>query len=405
MWRKVLEANSAANSGEYGLGKLLISRSARLRASMEERFAPFVDIELAAENLVVDEATRVMLLRQVGHAMSEAAEELGRYASGDYSPGAAQKRFPQLELMGGEPRGQRDRSGLGVRTLFEGWWTEAQAAGSAKPSTYQTYSSTIRRLIAKLGHDEAARVTGEDIVSFKDDRLAAGVSAKTVKDSDLVALKTIFGWAVRNRLLAENPATGISLKVGRKPKLRAASFTEEEAVSILRQSWEYSGGAREDRKLTAAKRWVPWLCAFTGARVGEMLQLRREDVREQNSLVILRVTPEAGTVKNNEAREVVLHDQLLELGFLQFVRSAPAGHLFVTPRRPDGDVLKPVKTARNRIGPFIRQVVPDRATQPSHAWRHRFKSVGMEQGISHRVLDAIRDTPLQLLARRTGKSR
>jgi hypothetical protein len=37
-----------------------------------------------------------------------------------------------------------------------------------------------------------------------------------------------------------------------------------------------SGG--EAPKLAAAKRWVPWLCAFTGARVGEMLQLRKAEI-------------------------------------------------------------------------------------------------------------------------------
>lgn len=32
---------------------------------------------------------------------------------------------------------------------------------------------------------------------------------------------------------------------------------------------------RERRETFAAKRWVPWLIAYSGARVGEMAQLRR----------------------------------------------------------------------------------------------------------------------------------
>lgn len=53
---------------------------------------------------------------------------------------------------------------------------------------------------------------------------------------------------------------------------------------------------REAPKLAAAKRWVPWLCAFTGARVGEMIQIRKEDVRREGKLWMLHVTPEAGPV-------------------------------------------------------------------------------------------------------------
>jgi site-specific recombinase XerD len=38
---------------------------------------------------------------------------------------------------------------------------------------------------------------------------------------------------------------------------------------------------------------------------------------------------------------------------------------------------------------FVREVVPDPNVDPSHGWRHRFKTVGIEEGIEMRVLDAI----------------
>jgi integrase len=31
----------------------------------------------------------------------------------------------------------------------------------------------------------------------------------------------------------------------------------------------------------AAKRWVPWLCAYTGGRVGELTQLRVKDIEQR----------------------------------------------------------------------------------------------------------------------------
>jgi hypothetical protein len=44
----------------------------------------------------------------------------------------------------------------------------------------------------------------------------------------------------------------------------------------------------------AAKRWVPWLCAYSGARVGELTQLRVQDVEHRACGPVLRITPDAG---------------------------------------------------------------------------------------------------------------
>ena len=48
-----------------------------------------------------------------------------------------------------------------------------------------------------------------------------------------------------------------------------------------------------------------------------------------------------------------------------------------------------MKTARNKVSTFVREVVKDRNVDPSHGWRHRFKTVGIEQEVAMRVLDAI----------------
>ena len=70
----------------------------------------------------------------------------------------------------------------------------------------------------------------------------------------------------------------------------------------------------------ACKRWVPWLCAYTGARPGEMTQLRGADVIERDGVHAIRITPAAGTVKGGTARIVPLHEHLIAQGFLR-VRS------------------------------------------------------------------------------------
>jgi integrase len=252
----------------------------------------------------------------------------------------------------------------------------------------------MKAFVAFLKHDDANRVTSTDVVAFKDHRLATinprtdkPISPKTVKDSDLAGLKAVFDWAVINRRMASNPAAGVTLRLGKPAKLRSKGFTDEEASAILKATLQV-GGEREFPETRAAKRWVPWICAYSGARVGEIAQLRKCDVRKDGEHWIITITPEAGTVKTNEARSFPVHAHLVEQGFLEFVAEAPDGHLFLRPG-DDGDVLGPLQGVKNRLGEFARKAIPEAQVAPTHGWRHRFKTIGLEAGIDHRVLDAI----------------
>jgi integrase len=187
--------------------------------------------------------------------------------------------------------------------------------------------------------------------------------------------------------MVANPAEGVTIKLGKPRRLSSKGFSDAEAVAILAAAWNVKRGG-ETPGTFAAKRWVPWLCAYTGARVGELAQLRKEDLRREGGHWIISITPEAGTVKTNEARDVVLHPHLVELGFPTFVQAAPSGHLFLRPSR-QGDVLGPLRGLKNRVAEFVRSVVQDRNVAPNHGWRHTFKTLGMEAGIAPRILDAI----------------
>lgn len=349
---------------------------------------------------------RAVVGKAIAAAMNRAHVVLQRMAQGIFEPGDEPpdpRTHPGATAHGDQETGlpelnrnRRPRSVAAATTLtslFEGWWREAKASGR-KSSTYDSYRRTFAALVAFLRHDDAAKIQRSDVISFKDHRLTSPSprtgklpSPKTVKDSDLSALKAVFEWAVVNGKLPENPAAGISIKLGKQPKLRSKGFTDEEAKAILTAALERDAG-RENPRTAAAKKWVPWLCAFTGARVGEIAQLRREDVTERAGAWVIRITPEAGTVKTNEAREVPLHAQLIDLGFSGFVQAAEDGHLFLKPSEA-GDVLGPLQGIKNRLAEFARAIVPDRNVAPNHGWRHRFKTIGMEAGIDTRILDAI----------------
>lgn len=371
------------------------------------------DIGLTLHGLSDDESNRFTLAKAIAAALQRASLILQNEAQGIFGPGRAPVRpgeqsgglfiphshiriTPERGSSAVEPLDQWEKPADGdvsLSGLVQGWWREAQAAG-LKPSTFESYRNTFSYLVAYLGHDDARRVTKNDVVRFKDHRLTTPSprtgkipSAKTVKDSDLSALKAVFGWAVVNLKLTTNPASDITIRVRKPPKVRSKGFTDAEAKAILKAALAHRS-EQENPKTTAAKRWVPWLCAFTGARVGEVAQLRKEDVTKQDGHWIIRITPEAGTVKTNEAREVTLHPQLVELGFSVFVQQSAQGPLFLTLGK-EGAVLGPLQGLKNRLAEFARAVVTDPNVAPNHGWRHRFKTIGMEAGIPPRILDAI----------------
>ena len=79
----------------------------------------------------------------------------------------------------------------------------------------------------------------------------------------------------------------------------------------------------------AHKRWVPWVCAYTGARIAEICQLRTEDIKQIDGIWCIAFAAEAGSLKNiNSERVVPVHAALEDEGFLKFAKLIRKGPLF-----------------------------------------------------------------------------
>jgi integrase len=148
----------------------------------------------------------------------------------------------------------------------------------------------------------------------------------------------------------------------------------------------------------ALRRWVPWLCAYTGARAGEITQLRVVDVVEREGIDALHLTPAAGTIKTGAPRTIPIHEHLIAQGFLDFAKSRGNRPLFYNPETnsnaPD-DPSNPRRPravkSRERLAAWVRRVagIKDTEIRPNHAWRHTFKQVARRCGIPDAVSDEI----------------
>lgn len=249
-------------------------------------------------------------------------------------------------------------------------------------------------LIAYIGHDNALKLTDQNLRDWRDERLNT-LSAATIGKVYLTAVRTVLNWAVENKRLANNVADKVRQEVPKKQLSREKGFTLPEAVRILKAARDYmpnvmnNGVIREQSGTTAAKRWAPVLCAFSGARIVEITQLRKQDIRSEGETIVMRITPEAGGVKAGNYRDVPLHAQIIAMGFMDFVDAAPEGPLFYAAGK-DKDPKIAARTVSGRISEWLQtlKIVP-KDVDPSHGWRHRFKTIAREEEISDRVIDAI----------------
>lgn len=241
------------------------------------------------------------------------------------------------------------------------------------------WSREIGKFAAFLGHMDAARVTPEDVVRWKEALIAEGCSAKTINDSKLVALRTVLQWATDSRRLPADPAAGVRMDVKRTAKGRR-SFTDAEAETLLRAALA---------ETNPVLRWVPWPCAYSGARLSEICQLRVEDVREVEGIWCLRIEAEAGSVKTaSSERTVPLHQAVLDCGFLRFVTGVGSGPLFAD--------LSPDKfgnrggNGTKMLGRWVRGLgLDEKRLAPAHSWRHRMKTLARRYGLAEDVARAL----------------
>ena len=337
---------------------------------------------LAAKRLVLDAASRDMFLDYVTRDFFAAVALLARRARGDFGQDKWAEQFPRYE-------------GTADPAVTSG---HCSNVGSPKPNP-------LARLLIDGGacscgcksdfpNTSAAALLPEQMQEWANRLIEFGRTAGTVADIWVRAARTVFAWGIEEKLIARNPFTGWRVKVPKKIRMRETkSFTDDEINTILSAALAVEVQSKTD----GAKRWCPWLAAYSGARMGELTQLRGVDIVERDGVHAMKISPEAGTTKTGRARTVPLHEHLIEQGFLTFVKASGRGPLFYNePKQPaaSDDPTNPRKPryvkAREHLAAWVRRLgLNDPELSPNHAWRHTFKALGFRCGMSEKVLDAI----------------
>jgi len=145
------------------------------------------------------------------------------------------------------------------------------------------------------------------------------LNSKTVEQVKKL-LQGIFSFAEGEDMILESPAR--SLKLDLSSKVTYAQFEDAEVRELL-------NATRSEGDLW--KQWICMLAAYTGARRGELVQLRKEDVKvdAKSGRKYLLITGQAGSVKTeNSNRQIPIHQRLIDEGFLEFVDKQTGNKIF-----------------------------------------------------------------------------
>ena len=197
----------------------------------------------------------------------------------------------------------------------------AEKADQLKPASLRDMKSACKTLTAALtdpnGQELDLRThTREDMTKLKA-ALMEGRKPLTVNKL-LTRISTIFTWAVNSGYLEKTYNKGLKISKGAESDRKA--FSPEQVKKVM----SAMGQLPED----SWKRWAMSLGIITGARIGEVYQLTKDDVRKVGDTVVIDLNETGNkSLKNKHSKRLVpLVDGAYGFDlktFLGYVKSCP----------------------------------------------------------------------------------
>lgn len=215
-------------------------------------------------------------------------------------------------------------------------------------------------------------------------------TSKTARDR-LTWVKSLLEFAAHDLgLMRRSPWSGIEIAFQTTHKRRP--WSNDELSTFFTQPLHTAYDLPMDRKAGAdAAYWIPLLGLYTGARVGELAQLRTIDIQQDAGVPMLSITNEGDgqRVKTSAGvRKVPIHSELVRLGFLDYASSRQReGETPLWPSLPPREG-KPGGYFSHWFGVYRRSLgfgkYPD-----FHCLRHTVRSQLANAGVPEALIDAL----------------
>lgn len=231
-----------------------------------------------------------------------------------------------------------DQSRKIVALFIEALPSAAFPAAKISKKEVRAWKALLQRYPVKAA--EISEFRGKTIAEIVELNKKVGkptISAKSV-NKYLSALAAFCSWLVNHGWLDSNPVDGLLVRYDRDAgpvgpysieQLNALFASPLYGGCRSQNEWHLPGGLHFDDH----RFWLPPLALFTGARLGELAQLRSDDVRCLHGQWVIHITREGGksTKTKGSQRVVPIHTELQRLGFVSYVeriRKTGGGRIF-----------------------------------------------------------------------------
>jgi integrase len=269
---------------------------------------------------------RPALARELVKARLRAIQARQSRHSGELVETPPEPQLPALGAIQGTAEVAQVSAPAGVPKNLREVFTRWKAAKTRSPDSVNACDRSLALFEEKFGHPrlkEISRATGD---AFRAHLLTLDLASKTKHDR-MTWVKSLLKYARRDlEVIPSNPWEG--LDVAHKTENRRMPWKGDQLRAFFELPLFTAHELPKDSKAAgAAAYWIPLLGLFTGARVGELCQLRVADIEQTEAGAFLHITEEAegATVKTEAGlRSVPIHSELVRLGFLGYVDAMKA---------------------------------------------------------------------------------
>jgi len=319
-----------------------------------------------------------------------------------------------------------DEQGPLLSVLADEWITEKATSWATK--TTNDHRTTIDNFITVAGDKPLAAYSKADGRSFKStllklpsnwtkqgelkglsvDRAAeranelgmAPMSAKNV--NKLIGYAAAFwNWVAKQYdECPPNPLNGLKVTIKKRARDERDPFTLSELRAIFQapvftgckslHHWRQPGALVPKN---SGMYWAPLVGLFTGARMGEILQLYVSDVKNIDGIHIIDINGDGDdkSLKNlGSSRQTPVHPELKRLGFLEHVKKMrQQGSRRLFPDLPMGNDGYYSSVYSKRFRALLDSLKIKHDKNAFHSLRHNFEDACRNSGISKDVMNAL----------------
>lgn len=236
--------------------------------------------------------------------------------------------------------------------------------GHLKPKTLLSYRQYAKLFLTRIGDKCLDCYSVAEFEKLRAEKLSDGWSL-TSANIFTRSIKAIFGFACRQNLLEYNPL--LKVKNLKQAKRTPAFLTLDELKQVI---------AKEDKPILKD---IFYFTAFTGLRLGEVVNLKTEDVDLMKNRILVANTDEF-TTKSGRERIVGIHPSLVEL----ILRQPEGKYLFA---KSSGYRFSESYVSHRFKQAFLKSGISKNIH--FHSLRHTFASWAVANGIDIYTVQAL----------------